>query len=110
MALRLLITLSAMPSHRKSASVSPLSFANGRTANEVIAEESTPSSVRNGDVLEMEPERMNQKPAIRMIPIIPTPIQNSPRLVGTDIAEPDGIDEVEDGGCEAVVATDTGSK
>ena len=109
--MRLLITLSAIPSHRKSASVSPLSFANGRTANDVIAEESIPRSVRNGDVLVWLSARMYQKPAIRMMPITPIPIQNSPRRVGADIAEPEDVDDgIEDDGAEVEAGADTDSE
>ncbi len=39
----------------------------------------------------------------------PTPIQNSPRLVGADIEEPETeVDDVEDGGGETTVCSDTG--
>ena len=71
--------------------MSPLSFANGRTANEVIVDESIPRSVHNGDVNELVSERMNQKPATKTTTTTPTPIQNSPRRVGADITEPEDV-------------------
>ena len=52
-----------------------------------------------GDVLELLPERMYQKPATNTTTTTPTPIQNSPRRVGADIAEPeDTVNGAEDTG------------
>ena len=73
-----------------------------------FAVENTSScSVALGDSLDVIAFRMNHKPTIKTTASTLTPTQNSPRLVGADIAEPDSVvDGVEVGGGEKEVCPD----